>query len=264
METELAFWLVDEPGLLDELRQHYYASLTGPVEPWLEEQTHRASYFAIRHGAEMVGYACIDCKDRLLQFYLDDAFAPQAQSLFLKLIDERFMRRAYVSTRDPFVLSLCMDCQTGTACQAYLFVDRAMVDCPIREIEEPVFRPAVPADLAAVTAVCDDFFMPTEANIDRGKLFLLYGGGALLSVGLIETADCYPPTTASIGMFTNADFRQRGAGAHMIMRLKERCYATGYTPIAGCWYYNEASKRTLERAGMVTKDRMLDIRFTST
>ncbi|WP_181153121.1 hypothetical protein [Paenibacillus sp. AR247] len=31
----------------------------------------------------------------------------------------------------------------------------------------------------------------------------------------------------------------------------------GIRPLSGCWYYNEASKRTLESAGMVTRTRLL-------
>ncbi len=270
MDTEYEFWLIDDRTILNGLRQAYYAGLKGPVEPWLEEQTHRAYYFAIRHGEELVGYVCIDGEDRLLQFYLDDADARHAQALFRRLIDGRLMRTAFVSTRNPCVLSLCMDVQQGVACQAYLFVDLAMVECPVQEMATPCFRQALPPDLDRLAAMCDDFFAPTATNLEKGKLYLLEQDGdgdadthdgEIVGAGLIETDDCHPPTTAAIGMFTHADFRCRGVGAHMIMRLKQRCYAMGYTPIAGCWYRNIASKQTLERAGMVTKDRILHVNF---
>ncbi len=32
-------------------------------------------------------------------------------------------------------------------------------------------------------------------------------------------------------------------------------------PIAGCWYYNHNSKKTLERAGMVTQTRLLKVDY---
>jgi GNAT superfamily N-acetyltransferase len=261
MDTDYEFWLIDDRNVLNGLRAAYYAGLTGPVEPWLEEQTHRAYYFAIRHDEELVGYACIDSEDRLLQFYLDDAQMPHAQSLFRRLIDGRIMHAAYVSTRNPSVLSLCMDAQQGVACQAYLFVDQAMVDCPVRNLEEPRFRQAEPADLSPLLAMSNDFFAPTGGNLERGKLYLLEAETTTLAVGMIETDDCHPSDTASLGMFVHPDYRWHGLGAHMIMRLKQRCYALGYTPIAGCWYGNLASKRTLERAGMVTKDRILHVNF---
>lgn len=259
MEFEIS--LVGDPAILDGMRTTYHAALTGPVEPWLEEQTHRASYYAICSGAGMVGYACTDDESRLLQFFIDDNHARHAQALFRRLIVERLMTAAYVSTRNPFVLSLCIDLQQCVACQAYLFVDQAMIECPVTGIDDLHFRPAIRDDLPMIMAVSDDFFAPTAANIEQGKLYLLTGADEILSIGLIETDDCYPKTTAAIGMFTHPRFRRRGIGAHMIMRLKETCYAAGYTPIAGCWYQNSASKNTLERAGMVTKDRILSITF---
>ena len=173
MDREYEFWLIDDRMILNSLQQAYYAGLKGPVEPWLEEQTHRAYYFAIRHGEELVGYACIDGEDRLLQFYLDDAHARHAQALFRRLIDGRLMRTAFVSTRNPSVLSLCMDMQKSVTCQAYLFVDQAMVECPVRGMATPCFRQALTADLTRLTALCDEFFAPTAANLEKGKLYLL-------------------------------------------------------------------------------------------
>jgi len=41
-------------------------------------------------------------------------------------------------------------------------------------------------------------------------------------------------------------------GQLILWNLKEFCYSKGLKPIAGCWYYNPLSKKTLEAVGMIT------------
>jgi GNAT superfamily N-acetyltransferase len=66
---------------------------------------------------------------------------------------------------------------------------------------------------------------------------------------------------ASIGMFTIAAFRGQGVGMATISLLMDECHKRGIRPVAGCWYFNHGSKRTLERAGMVSRTRLLKIDF---
>ena len=46
-----------------------------------------------------------------------------------------------------------------------------------------------------------------------------------------------------------------------IALLRRECERQGVRPIAGCWYYNHRSKRTLERAGMYAPTRLLKVEF---
>jgi hypothetical protein len=45
------------------------------------------------------------------------------------------------------------------------------------------------------------------------------------------------------------------------LTLMAACRDDGIMPLAGCWYYNHASKKTLEAAGMVTATRLLRFEF---
>ena len=69
------------------------------------------------------------------------------------------------------------------------------------------------------------------------------------------------PDVASIGMYTIEPYRNSGVGTATIALLVEECARRGLRAVAGCWYYNHASKRTLERAGMVTQTRLLRIEY---
>ena len=56
-------------------------------------------------------------------------------------------------------------------------------------------------------------------------------------------------------------FRGKGVGTATIALLRAECHRRGIRPVAGCWYYNHTSKRTLERAGMYSPTRLLRIDY---
>jgi GNAT superfamily N-acetyltransferase len=81
-------------------------------------------------------------------------------------------------------------------------------------------------------------------------IFVLEDKKDLLGGGIIEKGmvcrDC-----ASIGMFVNRDFRGQGYAPVILLKLKEWCYHNGFKPVAGCWYPNTLSRKSLEAAGMI-------------
>jgi RimJ/RimL family protein N-acetyltransferase len=62
-------------------------------------------------------------------------------------------------------------------------------------------------------------------------------------------------------MYTIERFRREGVGTATITLLIDECRRRGLRPVAGCWYYNHRSKRTLERAGMFTATRLLKVGY---
>ncbi|MFX3633231.1 MAG: GNAT family N-acetyltransferase [Candidatus Pristimantibacillus sp.] len=94
------------------------------------------------------------------------------------------------------------------------------------------------------------------------QLFVYYRNGDLLGIGLIGMSKMFDKL-ASIGMFTNDIYRKQGFGKAIIIQLRNWCNQNGITPISGCWYYNETSKRMLESGGMVTRTRLINIEVTN-
>jgi RimJ/RimL family protein N-acetyltransferase len=97
-------------------------------------------------------------------------------------------------------------------------------------------------------------------RIERGELFVTDRAGVCVGFGVMARSE-FRRSVASIGMFTLEPFRSTGVGASTIALLIRECSRRGMRAVAGCWYYNHASKRTLERAGMVTKTRLLRVEY---
>ena len=52
-------------------------------------------------------------------------------------------------------------------------------------------------------------------------------------------------------MFVNREYRGKGYAPLILLKLKEWCYSNSFKPVAGCWYPNTLSRKSLERAGMI-------------
>lgn len=167
----------------------------------------------------------------------------------------------FVPTCDELFVSLAVDKDFMINKQAYFFQDNQAVIIENNVSNDESFRPANLEDLQQIQQICRDFLDQYERRIANGELFTYYRGAVLLGIGVVEKSKMIKGL-ASIGMFVNEAYRKQGIGRAIILQLRKWCDKQGIKPVSGCWYYNEASKRTLESAGMVTKTRLLKIKVT--
>jgi hypothetical protein len=119
---------------------------------------------------------------------------------------------------------------------------------------------ASPADVDLAGEGSGEFFEDVERHILAGDLFLTKRDGVCVGFGILERSS-FRPSVASIGMYTTDQFRCAGVGTATIALLVEECSRRGLRAVSGCWYYNHFSKRTLERAGLVSHPRLLRVEY---
>ena len=61
-----------------------------------------------------------------------------------------------------------------------------------------------------------------------------------------------------IGMLVDKKYRKQGYGTFIIQYLTEYCHSQGWRPTCGCDVKNSASRKCLEKAGYITKHRLLE------
>jgi RimJ/RimL family protein N-acetyltransferase len=105
-----------------------------------------------------------------------------------------------------------------------------------------------------------DFFTHLERKIAAREVFVTLRAEEPVGFGILVRSALYEDV-ASIGMYTIERFRQAGIGTATIAMLIEECRRRSLRPVAGCWYYNHRSQRTLQRAGMYSSTRLLKIDF---
>ncbi|WP_232316973.1 GNAT family N-acetyltransferase [Paenibacillus sp. D9] len=247
---------MDEIGaLMDE----YLKSLAAPFDSFLEEHITESVFYSFRSGTEWAGYYAIHGEALLTQFHIRPPWLKHSQELFGQVMEVHSIHSLLLPTCDELFLSLALDRGFPIRKQAYMFQEGIPWHAvPAPASSEAHFRPAELGDAEKIGSVCGEFLDQYEQRIASGELFVLFRGDLLLGIGVLEKSRLFEGT-ASIGMFVNESCRNQGAGRSLILRLRQWCAERGLTPVCGCGYGNEASKRTLESAGMVTKTRLLRI-----
>jgi len=246
---------------VEHLISEYVKKLSSPIDSFLEDHIIQSTFYSICDSSKVIGYYAIHKNQCLTQFYLGLPYYHVSQKIFNHVLEDNSVQSIMVPTCDELFLSMVLDHDYKIEKQAYFFQDNK-VEIPKEKLyKNGDLRVAVKNDAKKIKEVCQDFIDELEDRIENKQIFTLVEGNILIGIGIVERSkllDRY----ASIGMFTNEQYRKKGIGRTMIHHLKEWCYDNHLNSICGCWYYNVHSKQTLESAGMVSKTRLLNIKVT--
>lgn len=249
---------------LELLRQEYIANLNGPLEPFLEELiSYSRKHYRLVQKEQSIGYFCVN-KSTLLQFHLQDRFLPCLQPIFQQLIEQSYFTNALVSTRDRLGVAVCFDFQKEVSVDDYLFTPASDLPDSITAWSDAVFVLAEMQDVPLIRSIVGDFHdflhYTLAGQVSEQSIFMLLHGDTLLGTGAIGSRDFQPPYV-DIGMCVNPQYRRQQVGTELVLRLRQHCREQGLIPLASCRSDNLASKRTLEAAGMLGRDRILRVEF---
>lgn len=248
--------LLDVPSL-----RHWMASLSSPIDSFLEDHIRQSAFYRIVVDGHDVGHFGVHESTLLTQFHLVGAARPLGARVLNEIRVATGVASAFVPTCDEFFLSHVFEDEAAKLIRQACFFVEASPDAPLPPITGGVgYREACPADAGSISDMCGDFLDRYAERITNGELHVGHLGGELVALGVIERSTLFPKQ-ASIGMFARESQRQRGIGAGTIIHMRGVCRDEGARPIAGCWYYNHASRRTLEAAGMTTPTRLLRFEF---
>jgi GNAT superfamily N-acetyltransferase len=246
---------------ISELVQQYLKTLASPIDSFLEDHILGSQFYTIVGRGKRLGYLALHEQKLLTQFYIEPAYLNQGQAIFRQFRSQFKPEAAFVPTCDELFLSHALDEETVLKKQAYFFQDCREIEVEAKIYRPGQFRPASEGDKAEIETISGDFFDRLAERIAHKEIFVFREEETLLGVGIVEKGRLLCQC-ASIGMFTHEQHRQQGVGRSIIIHLKRWCYTNGFVPVAGCWYYNYNSKKTLESAGMVTRTRLLRLEFT--
>lgn len=249
-------------GKRDDLRNNYMKNLTAPIDGFWENVVIRNSEcYEIISDDIKVGHFSVNSDKTLVQFFIVDDYFRYAQKIFKYIISSDIVENASVCTMESSYLSLCLDYQKGISVDSYLFYDNEHIECKLKNFDELSFRYAKESDLGVIKNKCglpfDGYY---EELIDNDQLFVLYNGDIFLGIGEFRISSTQS-LFADIGMIVVEECRKMGIGTYIITKLKEHCYKNNVTAIASCDIENIASKKTLEKSGLVCKHRIIKTKF---
>lgn len=198
--------------------------------------------FALAEGDRAVGYAslAVDGPWRNRPTFYELYVAPGRRSRTYALFE------AFVAATRPPAFEVQSNDVLTTMMALTFARDIASEKVVFRDFSTTSYR--LPgASLRCVTPAED--IRAAIAERQGGGEWLLEVDGIVVGKGGILFH--YNPPYGDIYMDVNEGYRRRGFGSYLVQELKRLCYELGGTPAARCDRANMASRRTLQKAGLL-------------
>lgn len=245
---------------IQEFVNEYQVLLSSPMDSFLEDHVIESEHFLITIDENKIGYFSIHNKTLLTQFYINKDHRYLSQEIFFKVKKMQNICYAFASTGDEFFLSHALDDYKSIEKQAYFFKDSGVLIEKEKIDNSLSIKVAEICDTDEILKESGDFFDNVNESILNEEIYIIRKENDIVGFGIIEKG-IIMKGYASIGMYTVERFRQNGIGRNILLLLKEIVYNNNMKPLAGCWYYNHNSKKTLESAGMYSDTRLLKIGY---
>ena len=236
------------------LREEYRREMNCQIvhDSW-HERGFTNSYL-LRMDGKTAGYGSVggpprEARDIVKEFFVLPAWRGSALRLFRELVAASGARTIHAQTNDVLLTLMLFDCATDLASETILFADAFATS----HVAPPgaTLRPVSQADRDAV-------FTHTVEPVGDWGLELDH---ELVATGGIFYH--YNPPYGDIYMEVARPYQRRGLATYLVQELKRLCRETGHVPAARCGSGNRASRRTLERAGMLPCARIVRGRLAS-
>jgi GNAT superfamily N-acetyltransferase len=234
-------------GAILDLREEYRREMDCQI---VHDSWHARGFtqsYLLRVNGEIAGYGSVggapgDARDIAKEFFVRPPFRGMALPLFRQLLIASGARSIEAQTNDALLSLMLYDCAGDLTTGTILFADAIATKHPAPGV---ILRPVTHADRAGV------FPHTVEPVGDWGLEYdreLVATGGILFH---------YNPPYGDIYMEVSAPYRQRGFGSYLVQELKRICREMERIPAARCNQANQASRRTLQRAGMFPCARII-------
>jgi len=248
--------------VFERMRESYLESLCEPIELYSEVICRDSIPYFVRIDGKITGYLLLGEGKVLHEFFLEDRSLPLAENIFTKAIEELKVKKAVCQSWDHLFMSMCLLHFKAEKVIGYNFRDRIEPPGPIPDLD-PEERIATLDDVDLLTRFRDGIFDDSEVKdipywIEKGGCTIYEDSdGSFIGYGMlnrtIDGRDWF-----DIGMYVRPECRKKGYGTWIIDRLADRCIMNGWRPTLGCAKDNMASKRTIEKAGFVSRHTMVE------
>jgi len=201
--------------------------------------------YLLRVEGRVAGYGLVANRhwpETVHEFYPLPAYRAASLPLFRQLLEVSQATRILAQTNDRLMLLMLYDCAANITSDTILFEDgfATYLTCPTGS-----FRKVTEGDRERLE----------EQKLDPSSEWMIESEGVPVATGGV--ACHYNPPYGDLYMGVNEAHRRRGYGSYMVQELKRISYEMGKIPAARCNISNTASRKTLQKAGMLPCCRLL-------
>jgi len=211
------------------------------------DSIHRREGWALPYlltlGETVVGYALLAIggpwteKPTVLEYYVLPAYRTRVFDLFGAFVAASGARFIEIQTNDTLLTAMLLTWSTDAVSERIVFHDRIMTGLPSHG-----------AALRRVTSL-EEARRCVERRQGGGEWVLELEGTTVATGGILFH---YNRPYGDIYMEVLEPYRRRGFGSYLVQELKKVCYEElNGIPCARCSVTNVASRKTLQKAGLV-------------
>jgi GNAT superfamily N-acetyltransferase len=203
--------------------------------------------YRLRIDGRDAGYGALsgdDRRDTVKEFFVVPELRGRALPLLDALIAAAGARWVECQTNDRLLSTLLYDVAEDFRSDVILFADALDTALAPPDARAAV-RPLSSGERSGAFA---------HTTVPVGEWGVVVDGEVVATGGFLTH---YNPPFADVYMEVATAARRRGFGSHLVQEVKRACYAAGLVPAARCNAENVASRRTLQRAGMMPVGRIV-------
>ena len=235
---DIYFEIIEDKTLISPLEKEWRKSLTFPNDDYWEYVLSSCTYWAVKQGEEIIGYAGVNNNNVLLQFFVSAQWLEKGRLILEKFLQEKEIKSARIETNNPVCLSLSMHFQKSVVVDGYLFSDMTEL-----VLEEKVgnFRMAELEDLEnlvdfshRVLEAPKDWLTDYIGNlIKREEFFLFEKDNQIIGTCEVRTT-AINENVASLGIVVSPEYRRQGFGTYLLGKAKTIAKSRNKQAICGC------------------------------
>jgi len=209
-----------------------------------------------------VGYGLVHDEGILYEFYLIPEFVPRVDEALDRLLKEYSINKIVCQSFDHLIFSQCIIRMKSKKMIGYNFRERIEPREPVKQLDLNM-RNATMDDHDLILNNREEIFDDSEVEdipyyINKGSLLMFEDEeGTFHGYGLMNQT--LPDRNwYDVGMLVSPDHRKKGVGTFIVDRLIDHVLSIGGIPNAGCDFENSGSRKTLEKAGLLTRYIMVE------
>lgn len=250
---------------IEELYNDYFVELRYKNDGFHDSMMFEGEAYVVIYKNEKIGFFSVgnswDSGKMLRGFYIIPEKRKLSIEIFNKIIDDFKLEAALVASNDFHYVGLAFEkmnsLKTYFDMQAFNFIygepEREAeygMDC-VQEITPSEYELMNNLTEKQWDGCFDDEKFKIYKIVDNNEV-LGYG-----SIGKMINNNIY----ADVGNFTLPQHRGKGVGRSIIINLTKIAMREGLIPVAGCWYGNRKSYKTLKSSGFIPENRIFYVRF---
>lgn len=247
---------------IKELRRKRFDELPLPQELYNEILVKYTKPVVFIDNGKEVGYGLINDEGVLYEFYLIPSHVPEVEYILTRLLKEYSIHKIVCQSFDHLIFSQCIIRMKSRKMIGYNFRERIESKQPVDHFDLKM-RKATMDDHDIILNNREEIFDDSEVGdipyyINKGAIFMFEDDkGVFHGYGLMNRT--LPDRNwYDVGMLVHPDHRGKGVATFIIDRLADQVTMMGGVPNAGCAFDNIGSKKTLERAGFITRYVMVE------